>query len=65
MKGFYKIVFVLFLLSGCSGEEPAQQGNNEHVWKAQTDSLDKARAVEDLLQQDAADKSRMIDEPGQ
>ena len=63
MRKALNVLFTLYLLAGCSGED--QSGNNEHVWKTQTDSLEKAKAVEGILQQDAADKSRMIDEPEQ
>ncbi|MEQ8288338.1 MAG: hypothetical protein RIB78_01310 [Gammaproteobacteria bacterium] len=65
MKTLFACLLVISL-SACSGEsEDGGTVSGEHVWKSQTDSLDKARAVEGMLQQDAADKSRMIDEPGQ
>ncbi len=59
MKIILHFLFLLLLL-GCSSDED-QSNSEEHVWKSQTDTLDKAREVEDILSQDAADKSRMID----
>ncbi len=56
---FLQFLFVL-LLVGCSADED-QSVSEEHVWKSQTDTLDKAREVEDILSQDAADKGAMID----
>ena len=44
---------VVMLLCACSGGESASEG---HVWKEQTDMIDNARDVEDLL--DAADKQQ-------
>ena len=54
------MILVLLYLSGCSGDDGTT--SEEHVWKGQTDTLDKARAVEDVLSQDAMDKSRMIED---
>lgn len=54
-----KIIFILFILlipvTGCSDEDA--EANRAHVWKAQTDTMDKARAVEGMLQ-DSADTGR-------
>ena len=40
--------------------EPAPDGN--HVWKSQTDMLDKARAVEDTVMEQSAKQRQTIDE---
>lgn len=54
-----KIIFILFILlipvTGCSDEDA--EANKAHVWKEQTDTMDKARAVEGMLQ-DSADAER-------
>ena len=50
------------LLTACTGEskEPG-----DHVWKTQTDALQKARDVEKLLQERGAEKKREIDAQSQ
>ncbi len=50
------------LLTACTGEskEPG-----DHVWKTQTNALQKARDVERLIQQRGAEKKREIDAQGQ
>lgn len=50
------------LLPGCSGEG----GNDgEHVWKEQTDTLDRARQAEDMMKKKAEEQQRAIDNIGQ
>ncbi len=48
-----KIVFTCLLplmLMGCSGEDSENRGQTgEHVWKEQTDTLEKAQQVEQVL----------------
>lgn len=48
----------LLLLAACTGEsrEPG-----DHVWKTQTDTLQKARDVEKMLQERGDEKKRDID----
>jgi hypothetical protein len=54
-----KLVFILFTLlllaAGCSDEDA--EAKKAHVWKEQTDTIDKAKAVEGILQ-DSADAER-------
>jgi uncharacterized lipoprotein len=54
-----KITIILFafliMLAGCSDDD--SQKKNANVWKEQTDTLNKAKAVEGQLQ-DAADAER-------
>lgn len=61
------------ILIACSDEDKAASDSSsskpqltgEHVWKDQTDAMDKAREVEGLIQ-DAADKQRQtIDDQAQ
>lgn len=50
------------LLGGCSGEHEVAEGG--HVWKGQTQALEKAKEVEQLLQQ-TTDRQRIeIDQLG-
>jgi hypothetical protein len=37
-------------LAACSSESDEQQTSQEHVWKSQTQAIDKAREVEGILQ---------------
>ncbi len=58
------LVLSAVLLSACSNEsdEQGEVRKDDHVWKAQTEALEKARNVDKLLQ-DAAEKQRKkIDE---
>jgi len=60
-----KIIFLgglLVLLSACSGDDKASsesKGSGDHVWKGQTDAIDKAKAVEGLLQ-DVDEEQRQV-----
>lgn len=56
------ICTLLLLLTACTGEsrEPG-----DHVWKTQTDALQKARDVEKVLQERDAERKREIDAQSQ
>ena len=57
------IIFsVALLLSACSGgEDPANNGKvDAHIWKSQTDMIDKVRDVESLLQDTASARQSEI-----
>lgn len=62
VKTFVFLASALMLFSACSDNE---QGSSErklsgdHVWKEQTDAIDKAKAVEGLLQ-DVAEEQRQV-----
>lgn len=57
------IIISLVLLSSCgdnsAGSQDAKQKHN-HVWKSQTDTLDKAKAVEGVLQESADSQRQQI-----
>ena len=59
------LVAALISFSACSGDEQGSsenKGGGDHVWKEQTQAIDKAKEVEGLLQ-DASDQQRKaIDE---
>jgi len=53
---------MLLMLCACSGDESENEG---HVWKEQTDMIDKAQGVEDLLGQADAQQRQRIEEQTQ
>ena len=63
------IIGTALLMSACSGSDdttaneaqPEKDGN--HVWKTQTDQIDRARDVENVLQESHDRKLQDIDEP--
>ena len=52
----------MLLLCACSGGDPESEG---HVWKEQTDMIDRARDVEDLLGQADSQQRKRIEEQTQ
>jgi len=54
------IVIIMALLVACSDD--AEKG---HVWKDQTDMMDKAKGVEDLLNKSNQQQREQIDEVAQ
>ncbi len=53
---------VLFLISACSEDEsatPEKKLSGDHVWKEQTQAIDRAKEVEGMLL-DAADEQRKV-----
>jgi len=56
------------LLAACTGEDATQTSTparGDHVWKAQTDMLGKARDVEDVMLDAAGQQRRQIDDMAQ
>ena len=68
MYGKTMVFCAALLLASCgdgggtadSRENPPPDGN--HVWKSQTDMLDKARAIEDTVMEQSARQRQTIDE---
>jgi len=58
------ILSVALLLSACSGDEDLTDSGkvDAHIWKSQTDMIDKARDVEDLLQDAASARQSEINQ---
>jgi len=62
------IIAAALLISACSGSDdttadqakPVKNGN--HVWKTQTDQIDRARDVENVLQESHEKKLQDMDE---
>ena len=68
MKNFL-FVCLLLLLAGCSEGDDAGGGvekqQQEHVWSEQTNTINKAKDVENILGDAAARQRRQIDEQSQ
>jgi hypothetical protein len=68
MYGKAMVLCAVLLLASCgdgggsvdSRENQTPDGN--HVWKSQTDMLDKARAIEDTVMEQSARQRQTIDE---
>ena len=61
----YLAFAIAVLLAACSGEDatqPSGPARGDHVWKTQTDMLDKARDVEDVLLDAGSQQRRQIDD---
>jgi len=52
------VAFALLVIAACSSESDAPEASEEHVWKGQVESIDKAREVETILQRDQERKSQ-------
>ena len=60
VKTFIFLASTLMLVSACSDDEPESSErtlSGDHVWKEQTQTIDKAKEVEGLLQ-DITEKQR-------
>lgn len=70
MLDFYKSTLILiflsfFLINGCSKEEEKavpKQTRQDHVWKSQTQALEKAKEVEQVLMDADKKRRQTIDE---
>ena len=54
--GFTAVLFMAWL-TGCT--DPSDSG--EHVWKSQTDTMDRARGTEQLLDEARVSREQQID----
>ncbi|NOQ93618.1 MAG: hypothetical protein GQ547_03160 [Methylophaga sp.] len=61
MKSLLVIIMTFFLMA-CSDSDNAQKVEKDHVWKEQVEMIDKAKAVEQMLQDSAALQKQRIDE---
>jgi len=60
-KLYLLILPVIFLLSACSDERD-KVAEGEHIWKEQTQALEKAQAVDQMVQDAHAQQRQLIDE---
>jgi hypothetical protein len=54
------LVFSVVFMAGCSGEQEGT-GGGDHVWKGQTDTIDKAKEVESMVMGQAEDMRKAIE----
>ncbi|RKZ89537.1 MAG: hypothetical protein DRQ39_00505 [Gammaproteobacteria bacterium] len=59
MKYLYIVLMMIFVVA-CSDE--SQQVEGDHVWKEQTDMIDKAHDIESMINNAAQQKQQEIDE---
>ena len=65
IKFFFLLYITLILLVSCSndeGENPQLQNNQSHILKSQKQAIDKAKAVEQLLQNGVDNRRQIIQE---
>ena len=60
-KHLLPILLSLTLVAACSDRDEKPTGDT-HAWKGQTDALEKARNVEQLIQDSAANRAKAIKE---
>ena len=60
MKTIFILIAAIVMLVGCSDDDA--QNKETHVWKEQTDAMNKARAVEGVLQDSADAEQKQIEE---
>jgi len=56
------IVGLACLMTACSDSDKTQKVEQDHVWKEQTDMINKAKDVEQLLKDSAAIQQQNIEE---
>ena len=61
MKHLIPVLLSMALVTPCSDREE-KQIDDSHVWKGQTDALEKARNVEQLIQDSTANRLKAIKE---
>lgn len=55
----------IFLIQACSDKTEDTPSTGDHVWKAQTESLEKAQQVDQILQDATAEHKQAIEEQTQ
>ena len=59
MKTYIVLLAVFIFMAGCSDDDA--EAKKAHVWKEQTDTMNKAKAVEETLQKSADAERKQID----
>lgn len=65
MNKLIPIIVFIFLAAGACSDEGKSQEKQDHVWKEQTEALDKAKAVEGILKESARTQEQQIQEDTQ
>ncbi len=55
------VIILAFFLFGCS-DNTDSKADADHVWKEQTDTIDKAKEVEAMMLKSAEDRAKSIEE---
>lgn len=69
----YKIQIVLILAisaftllaSGCSEQDSEPQAKQDHIWKDQTDALEKAKNAADIMQKNTQEMNKKLQQAGE
>jgi len=56
------LILTIFIVSGCS--DSVDKATDDHVFKTQTDALDKAKKIEDMIINAADQQKNKIEEQG-
>ena len=62
MKIILSIMIIVTVLAAACSDEGKSQEKQDHVWKEQTQALDKAKAVEGVLRDSARAQKQQIEE---
>jgi len=55
------IVVITLFITACNDSDTPKKVEQDHVWKQQTDMIDKAKGVEQLLNDAAIEQKQSID----
>ena len=58
LASFMLLGGLLIMLTACTSESDGAKTGEEHVWKEQTEAIDKAREVESILKRDQEQKKQ-------
>jgi hypothetical protein len=55
------IIVITLFITACSDSDAPQKMEQDHIWKQQTDMINKAKGVEQLLNNAAIEQQQSID----
>jgi len=55
------IMLVMLFISACDDSDAPKEIGKDHIWKEQTDMIDKAKTVEQLVNDAAIEQKQLID----
>jgi hypothetical protein len=56
------IILVTLFISACDDSDAPKEIGKDHIWKEQTDMIDKAKTVEQLVNDSAMQQKQAIDQ---